>query len=157
MPRRKGRVVIREVPPDPIYNDPLVTKCINIIMRDGKKSLAEKIFYSALEIIKEKTGRDGYEVFKEAVEKIKPDVEVRARRVGGVTYQVPIEVNPRRKTSLALRWLVWAARERKGRDMRYKLAQELIDATQETGGAWKKKEEIRKIAEANKAFAHYAW
>ena len=156
MPRR-GSVPKREVPPDPIYNSPLVTKFINKIMYSGKRSLAERIFYTALERIKEKSGKDPMEVFQQALKNVMPVLEVRPRRVGGATYQVPIEVRPERRVSLAMRWIVTSARERGERTMIEKLAAELLDAAQGIGASVKKKEDTHKMAEANKAFAHYRW
>lgn len=156
MPRR-GNVPKREVPGDPIYGDKALAKMINQVMRDGKKSLAERIVYGALEIIREKTGQDPLEVFRKALENVKPVLEVRARRVGGANYQVPVEVRPERRQTLAIRWIVNFARERKGKSMQEKLAAELIEAAEGTGGAVKKKEDTHKMAEANKAFAHYRW
>ncbi len=156
MPRR-GPVPPREVLPDPVYNDVLVAKLINKVMRDGKKSKAEKIVYGAFEIIKEKLGKDPLEVFHKAVDNVKPLMEVRPRRVGGATYQVPMEVRERRQIHLALKWIVEAARARSERGMVKKLANELIDAYHEKGGAHKKREDVHRMAEANKAFAHYRW
>jgi small subunit ribosomal protein S7 len=156
MPRR-GPVTPREIPPDPVYNSVLVQKLINKVMLDGKKSTAEKIVYGAMEIIRDKTKQDPLTVLEKAVQNLTPLLEVRPRRVGGATYQVPIEVPPRRGLSLALRWLVRAARERKGMPMRERLAAEVLDALNNTGGAIKKKEEMHRMAEANKAFAHYRW
>jgi len=156
MPRR-GPVPPREIPPDPVYGDKLVAKLINKVMRDGKKSKAEKIVYGAFDLIKEKLGEDPLKVFHKAVENVKPVMEVRPRRVGGATYQVPMEVNERRQIHLALKWIVDAARARSERGMVNKLANELIDAYNERGGAFKKKEEVHRMAEANKAFAHYRW
>jgi|UniRef100_A0A7C3SNJ8 small subunit ribosomal protein S7 len=156
MPRR-GPVTPREIPPDPVYNSVLVQKLINKVMLDGKKSTAEKIVYGAMEIIRDKTKQDPLTVLEKAVQNLTPLLEVRPRRVGGATYQVPIEVPPRRGLSLALRWLVRAARERKGMPMRERLAAEILDALNNTGGAIKKKEEMHRMAEANKAFAHYRW
>lgn len=156
MPRR-GSVPKREVPPDPIYNSPLVTKFINKIMYSGKRSLAERIFYTALERVREKSGKDPMEVFQQALKNVMPVLEVRPRRVGGATYQVPIEVRPERRISLAMRWIVTSARERSERTMIEKLAAELLDAAQGIGASVKKKEDTHKMAEANKAFAHYRW
>ncbi len=156
MPRR-GKVEKREVMPDPIYGDKLVAKFINMVMRKGKKSIAEKIVYGAFDIIKERTREDPLKVFKQAVENAKPLLEVRSRRVGGATYQVPIEVRPERGLSLAMRWLVYYAKIKTGRPMVEKLAEELIDAYNGRGGAVRKKEEVHRMAEANKAFAHYRW
>ncbi|NLG85521.1 MAG: 30S ribosomal protein S7 [Firmicutes bacterium] len=156
MPRR-GSVPRREIPPDPIYNNPLVTKFINKIMYSGKRSLAERIFYMALERIGEKSGKDPMEVFQQALKNVMPVLEVRPRRVGGATYQVPIEVRPERRISLAMRWIVTSARERGERTMTEKLAAELLDAAQGVGASVKKKEDTHRMAEANKAFAHYRW
>ena len=154
---RKRRAVKRDVLPDPIYKSKVVTKLINTIMLDGKKGTAQSILYEAFEIVKEKTGNDPLETFNQAMENIKPALEVKSRRVGGSNYQVPIEVNATRGEALALRWLVAAARTRGGRSMAEKLANEIIDATNETGAAFKKKEDVHRMAEANKAFAHYRW
>lgn len=154
---RKGYVVRREVPPDKIYGDRLVAKTINVIMKKGKKSLAERIFYRALDLVKEKTGEDPLKVFKKAIDNCKPVLEVKSRRVGGATYQVPVEVRPERRVSLAIRWLVGYARERNEKSMIEKLANEIIDAANNKGGAVKKKEDVHKMAEANRAFAHYRW
>jgi len=154
---RKGPVPPREVLPDPVYGDRLVAKLINKVMKDGKKSKAEKIVYGAFDIIREKLGEDPLKVFHKAVENVKPLMEVRPRRVGGATYQVPMEVNERRQMHLALKWLVDAARARSERGMVNRLANEIIDAYNERGGAFKKKEDTHKMAEANKAFAHYRW
>lgn len=154
---RRRRAPIREVLPDPIYNSKVVTKFINKLMWDGKKSVAEKIMYEALEIIEKKTEKNSIEIFEEAVENVKPLLEVKSRRVGGATYQVPVEVRPIRQQSLAIRWLVDAARNRNERTMAQRLANELIDAANKRGAAFKKKEDTYKMAEANKAFAHYRW
>lgn len=154
---RKGKVERREVMPDPVYGDRLVSKFINMVMRKGKKSVAEKIVYGAFDLVKERTKEDPLKVFKKAVENAKPLLEVRSRRVGGATYQVPIEVRPERGLSLALRWLVYYAKIKTGKPMVEKLAEELIDAYNGRGGAVKKKEEVHRMAEANKAFAHYRW
>ncbi len=156
MPRR-GPVPKRDVPPDPVYNSKIFTKLVNKVMWDGKKSLAEKICYGAFDIIKEKTKRDPMEVFEEALKNVMPVLEVRPRRVGGATYQVPVEVPPERRLALGIRWLVEFARERSGKSMKEKLAAEIIDAANNTGGAVKKKEDTHRMAEANKAFAHYRW
>ena len=157
MPRR-GYIAKRDVLPDPIYNSKLVTKFINQIMLDGKKSTAESLCYNAFNIINEKTGKDPLEVFEQAMKNIMPVLEVKARRVGGANYQVPIEVRTDRRQALALRWLVDYARKRGGeKTMHEKLASEILDATNSTGGAFKKKEDTHKMAEANKAFAHYRW
>ncbi len=154
---RKGYVVKREVPPDKIYGDRLVAKTINVIMKRGKKSLAERIFYRALDLVKEKTGEDPLKVFRKGIENCKPVLEVKSRRVGGATYQVPVEVRPERRVSLAIRWLVGYARERNEKSMIEKLANEIIDAANNKGGAVKKREDVHKMAEANRAFAHYRW
>lgn len=154
---RKGQVKQREIAPDPKYKDQVVAKFINVIMQRGKKSLAEKIFYGSLEKIQQRTKDDGVLVFRRALENVKPIQEVRSRRVGGATYQVPMEVRPSRRNSLAMRWLVQAARARGERSMVDRLAAELIEAANGRGAAVKKKEETHKMAEANKAFAHYRW
>lgn len=154
---RKRRAIKRDVLPDPIYNSKVVTKLINQIMQDGKKGTAQKILYEAFDIIKEKTGKDPIEVYNQALENIRPALEVKNRRVGGSNYQVPIEVSEDRAQTLALRWLVNYARLRNGRGMAEKIANEIIDAANETGGAFKKREDTHKMAEANKAFAHYRW
>lgn len=154
---RKGHVPTREVLPDPIYNDVRVTKLVNNIMQDGKKGVAQKIVYDAFDIIKERTSQDVLEVFNKALENIMPVLEVKARRVGGANYQVPIEVRPERRQTLGLRWLVAVARNRNERTMRERLANEILDAFNSTGGAFKKKEDIHRMADANRAFAHYRW
>lgn len=154
---RKGAASPRKILPDPVYGDTLVSKLINKVMKDGKKSKAEKIVYGAFDIIKEKVGEDPLVVFHKAVENVKPIMEVRPRRVGGATYQVPMEVRTERQIHLVLKWIVDAARARSERGMVVKLANELIDAYNERGGAFKKKEDTHKMAEANKAFAHYRW
>ena len=154
---RKGYIAKREVLADPIYDSVIVTKLINNIMPDGKKGIAQKIVYDAFEIIKEKTGRDPLEVFSEAMDNIMPVLEVKARRVGGATYQVPMEVRPERRQTLGLRWLTRYSRERSERTMRERLANELLDALNGTGSSVKKREDTHKMAEANKAFAHYRW
>ncbi|HHV71691.1 MAG TPA: 30S ribosomal protein S7 [Clostridia bacterium] len=156
MPRR-GAVPRREVLPDPIYNSELVTRLTNKVMLDGKKGTAEKIVYQAFEIIREKTGKDPVEVFEQAVNNVKPILEVRPRRVGGATYQVPVEVRAERRQTLALRWLVNFARKRGEKTMAERLAAEIMDAVNNTGASIKKREETHKMAEANKAFAHYRW
>lgn len=156
MPRR-GNVPQREVLPDPLYNDIRVTKLINNIMLDGKKGVAQKICYDAFEIIKNRSGKEPLEVFLQALENVMPVLEVKARRVGGANYQVPIEVRPARRLTLGLRWIVLFARKRSERTMSERLANELLDATNNTGGAHKKKEDIHKMADANRAFAHYRW
>ncbi|WP_456402334.1 30S ribosomal protein S7 [Hydrogenimonas sp.] len=154
---RRRRAPVREVMPDPIYNSKVVTKFINGIMLDGKKSVAETVMYSALKIAEEKTGKKGIEVFDEAIENVKPLMEVKSRRVGGSTYQVPIEVRPVRQQALAIRWIIDAARKRNERTMAARLANELMEAAEKRGAAYKKKEDTYKMAEANKAFAHYRW
>ncbi len=154
---RKHRAEPRQVLPDPKFQEILVTKFVNGIMYDGKKSVAEKIFYDALDIITEKTGEDAFKVFKKAVSNVKPALEVKSRRIGGATYQVPIEVRTARRQSLAIRWIRDNARNRNGRSMTDKLADELIEAANNRGGAVKKREDVYKMAEANKAFAHLKW
>lgn len=154
---RKGNVPLREVLPDPLYNDVRVTKLINNIMLDGKKGTAQKICYDAFDIIKERTGKEPLEVFLQALENVMPVLEVKARRVGGANYQVPIEVRPARRQTLGLRWIVMFAKKRSERTMKERLANELIEATNNNGGAYKKKEDIHKMADANRAFAHYRW
>lgn len=154
---RKGHIPKRYVLPDPIYNDVIVTKLINNIMLDGKKGTAQKICYGAFDIIKEKTSKDPLDAFKQALENIMPVLEVKARRVGGSTYQVPIEVRPERRQALALRWLVSFSRIRGERTMSQRLSSEIMDAVNGLGGAFKKKEDMHRMAEANKAFAHYKW
>ena len=156
MPRR-GFIAKRDVLPDPIYNSKIVTKLINNIMLDGKKTVAQKIVYNAFDIVKEKQNKDALEVFEEALNNIMPVLEVKARRVGGATYQVPIEIRAERRQTLGLRWLVMYSRNRHEKTMAEKLAAEIIDAVNQTGGAFKKKEETHRMAEANKAFAHYKW
>ena len=154
---RKGNIPKREVLPDPLYNDVVVTKLINNIMLDGKKGVAQKIVYDAFDIVKEKSGKEAIEVFNEAMNNIMTLLEVKARRVGGATYQVPMEVRPERKQTLGLRWLTTYSRARNERTMRERLAAEILDAANGTGGAVKKREDTHKMAEANKAFAHYRW
>jgi len=154
---RRGRITKRDVLPDPLYNSKLVTRLINNVMYDGKKGVSQKIVYGAFDIIKEKTGRDPLEVFEEAMESVMPLLEVKARRVGGATYQVPMEVRPDRKQTLGLRWITTYSRNRSERTMRERLAGELLDAINGQGGAFKKREDTHKMAEANKAFAHYRW
>jgi small subunit ribosomal protein S7 len=154
---RKHQAPQREVLPDPKYNDILITKTINTLMYDGKKSTAEAIFYEALDLVEKKVGEEGIKVFKKAMNNIKPAVEVKSRRIGGATYQVPVEVRPNRKQSLALRWLRDYSRSRAGKNMVEKLADEIIDAANNRGGAVKKREDVYKMAEANKAFAHLKW
>ena len=154
---RRRAAVKRDVLPDSRYNDKVVTKTINALMVDGKKSLSEAIFYSAMDLIKEKTGKEGYDVFKQAMENIKPQIEVRSRRIGGATYQVPTEVRLERQRTLALRWLKTYTRERKEYGMVEKLAAELIAASNNEGATVKKKEDTYRMAEANRAFAHYKY
>ena len=154
MPRRR-EVPKREMLPDPKFRDQTVTKFVNIIMQDGKKSVAESILYGALDIIQERVKRDPLDIFNQALENIRPIIEVKSRRVGGATYQVPVEVRPSRRNALAMRWLVDAARKRGERSMVAKLAGELLDASENRGGAAKKREDVHKMAEANKAFSHY--
>ncbi len=157
MPRRR-EIPKREPPPDPIYASSLLTKFVSTVMRDGKRSVAQRILYQSLDIIKERTGDDPMKVFKKAVDNVKPSLEVKSRRVGGSNYQVPIEVNPNRRLSLSIRWLVGHARSRgDGKTMQEKLANELLDASNLRGGAVKKREDTHRMAEANKAFAHYRW
>ena len=156
MPRRSG-VPKRDVLPDPVYNSKVVTKVVNQIMLGGKKGLAQEIVYGAFDIIKEKTGQEPIEVFNQAINNIMPVLEVKARRVGGSNYQVPMEIRPERRQTLAIRWLVSYARARSERDMCQRLAGELMDAYNSTGGAFKKKEDVHRMAEANRAFAHYRW
>ena len=156
MPRR-GNIAKRDVLPDPLYNSKLVTRLINSVMYDGKKGVAQKIVYDAFEIVKEKTGKDPLEAFEAAMENIMPVLEVKARRVGGATYQVPMEVRPERRQTLGLRWVTLYARNRSERTMKERLAGEIMDAINEQGGAFKKREDTHKMAEANKAFAHYRW
>ena len=154
---RKGYIAKREVLPDPVYNSKVVTKLVNNIMLNGKKSVAQKIVYGAFDIVKEKEQRDPLEVFEEALNNIMPVLEVKARRVGGATYQVPLEIRPERRQTLGLRWLVTYARNRHEKTMAEKLAGEIMDAVNGNGGAFKKKEDTHRMAEANKAFAHYKW
>jgi small subunit ribosomal protein S7 len=156
MPRR-GTVPKRETPPDPVYHSALVTKFINSMMFGGKRSTSQAIMYGALEVVQQRSGDDPLKVFKKAVDNVKPMLEVKSRRVGGSNYQVPVEVNPNRRTSLALRWLIGYARKRPERTMVQKLANELLDASNMRGSAVKKREDTHKMAEANKAFAHYRW
>jgi small subunit ribosomal protein S7 len=157
MPRRR-EIPKREVVPDPVYQSTLVTKFINTVMLAGKRSTAEAIMYGAFDIVKEKTGDDPLKIFKKAVDNVKPSLEVKSRRVGGSNYQVPIEVNPTRRLSLSIRWLVSFARSRgDGKTMEEKLANEFMDAANLRGGAVKKREDTHRMAEANKAFAHYRW
>jgi len=154
---RKGPVPKRDVLPDPIYNSKLFTKLVNQVMWDGKKSLAENICYGAFTIVEKRTGKNAMEVFEEAMKNITPILEVRARRVGGANYQVPVEVRPDRRQTLAIRWLIGYSRKRGEKTMAERLAGEIVDAYNSTGGSVKKKEDTHKMAEANKAFAHYRW
>ena len=156
MPRR-GNVPKREILPDPMYNSVLVTKLVNSIMVDGKKGVAQKVVYGAFDIVREKTGNDPLEVFNTAIENIMPSLEVKARRVGGATYQVPIDVRPARRQTLGLRWLTSYSRARSERTMAERLAAEIMDAANNTGSAVKKREDTHKMAESNKAFAHFRW
>ena len=156
MPRR-GFIAKRDVIADPMYNSKLVTKLVNNVMLDGKKTVAQKIVYDAFDIIKEKEQRDPLEVFEEALNNVMPVLEVKARRVGGATYQVPLEIRPERRQTLGLRWLVSYARNRHEKTMAEKLAGEILDAIAGNGGAFKKKEDMHRMAEAKKAFAHYKW
>ncbi len=156
MPRR-GHVPKRKVLPDPVYQSPLVTKFINCMMLDGKRSTTERIFYGAMESIKERTNEDPLKVFRNAVDNVKPALEVKSRRVGGSNYQVPVEVRPQRRMALALRWLISFARARPEKSMDEKLANEIVDAANGRGAAFKKKEDTHRMAEANKAFAHFRW
>ena len=154
---RKRKAEVREVLPDPKFQDIVITKFMNTLMIGGKKSIAEKIFYGALDLVQEKTGEEPLKVFKKALSNIKPAVEVKSRRIGGATYQIPVEVRPARRQSLALRWLRAYAVSRSGKTMVQKLADEIIDASQNRGGSVKKREDVYKMAEANKAFAHLKW
>ena len=154
---RKGHVPKREVMPDPIYGDVVVTKLINNIMLDGKKGIAQAIVYGAFEIVKEKTGEEPTEVFRKALENIMPVLEIKARRIGGATYQVPIQVRPERRQTLGLRWLVTYSKNRGEKTMKERLAKEILDAVNNTGASVKKREDTHKMAEANKAFAHYGF
>ena len=156
MPRRRG-IPKREVLPDPVYNSPLVAKFVNALMWEGKKSTAEAILYKALDKIKEKTQEDPLKIFKKAIENISPKVEVKSKRVGGANYQVPVEVNTSRRNALAMRWLVQFARTRGEKTMMDRLAGEILDAAQAKGNSVKKREDVHRMAEANKAFAHYRW
>ena len=154
---RKGPVPRRDVLPDPIYNSKLVTRLINRMMLDGKRGVSQRILYDAFNLVQQRTGRDAMEVFEEAMKNIMPVLEVRARRVGGANYQVPVEVRPERRTTLGLRWLVEYSRKRGEKTMEERLAGEILDAANSTGAAVKKREDTHKMAEANKAFAHYRW
>ena len=154
---RKGHIQKRDVLADPVYKSKVVTKLINNIMLDGKKGVAQKIVYGAFDEVAEKSGKDAIEVFEEAMNNIMPQLEVKARRIGGATYQVPIEVRPDRRQALALRWLTLYSRKRSEKTMKERLANEILDASNNTGASVKKKEDMHKMAEANKAFAHYRW
>lgn len=154
---RKGPATKRDILPDPKHRDLTVTKFVNMMMQDGKKGATERILYGAMDLIHQRSGEDSLEVFKRALDNVKPVVEVRSRRVGGATYQVPVEVRAPRRNSLAMRWLVQAARQRPEKSMKEKLAGELFEAAQSRGGAVKKREDTHRMAEANKAFAHYRW
>ena len=154
---RKRRAIKRDVLPDSIYNSKLVTRLVNTVMKDGKKGTAESIVYEAFDIIKERTGKDAMEIFNQALENVEPALEVKSRRVGGSNYQVPVEVSETRKKTLAFRWIVNYAKTRNGKGMAINLANELIDAANGVGGAVKRREDTHKMAEANKAFAHYRW
>lgn len=156
MPRRR-EVPKREILPDPLYNSQLVTKFVNVVMVDGKKSVAERLLYRALRLIEERTQEDPMKVFKKAVDNVKPQVEVKSRRVGGSTYQVPVEVRPSRRLALSMRWLIAAAKSRGEKTMDIRLANEFMDAAQGRGNAMKKKDDTHRMAEANKAFSHYRW
>jgi small subunit ribosomal protein S7 len=154
---RRRRAPERKIQPDPVYNSELVAKFINNLMWDGKKSLAQKIFYRAMEIVGERTNENPLHVFQKAIENVKPSMEVRSRRIGGANYQVPVEVRPKRQISLAIKWIIDAARKRPGRRMYEKLAAEIIDAYKGTGNAVKTRENVHKMAEANRVFAHFRW
>lgn len=154
---RRREIPKREILPDPKFGDLLVAKFVNILMKHGKKSTAEKILYLAFDSVNNKSGQDGLEVFKKALENVRPFVEVKSRRVGGATYQVPVEVRPVRQTTLAMRWIIEAAKKRGEKSMINKLAGELTDAAEQKGSAMKKREETLRMAEANKAFSHYRW
>ena len=156
MPRR-GNIAKRDVLADPIYNSKMVTRLVNSVMLDGKKGVAQKIVYEAFSMIQEKTGNDPLETFEKAMENIMPSLECKTRRVGGATYQVPIEVRPERRQTLGLRWITLYARQRSERTMKERLANEILDALNGQGGACKKRDDTHKMAEANKAFAHYKW
>ena len=156
MPRR-GNIAKRDVLPDPLYNSKLVTRLINNIMYDGKKGVAQKIVYDAFDIMKEKSGKDALEVFEAAMENVMPMLEVKARRVGGSTYQVPMDVRPERRQTLGLRWITLYSRARSERTMKERLANEILDAMNQTGSAYKKREDTHKMADANRAFAHFRW
>jgi small subunit ribosomal protein S7 len=154
---RRGHVAKREILPDPVFQSPMVTRFIRCVMAQGKKSTADKIFYGAMDTIQERTKEDPMKIFRRALDNVKPALEVKSRRVGGSNYQVPIEVRPQRRTALAMRWLIGYARQRPEKSMQEKLANELMDAASARGAAFKKKEDTHRMAEANKAFAHYRW
>jgi small subunit ribosomal protein S7 len=154
---RKGPVQPREIEKDPLFGDVMISKLVNNVMNGGRKSVAEKIVYEALEIVKEKTKKDPIEIFELALEKVRPLVQVKPRRVGGATYQIPIEIEKERGQKVALKWMIRAAKTRKGKPMREKLAEEIIDASNEAGAAYKKKVDLHKMAEANKSYAHLRW
>jgi len=154
---RRGHVPKREILPDPVYQSPMVTRFIRCVMSDGKKSTADKIFYGAMDTIQDRTKEDPMKTFRRALDNVKPALEVKSRSVGGSNYQVPIEVRPQRRTALAMRWLIGFARQRPEKSMQEKLANELMDAASARGAAFKKKEDTHRMAEANKAFAHYRW
>ena len=156
MPRR-GNVPKREVLPDPVYKSTLVTKLVNSVMLDGKKGVAQRVVYGAFEIVEQKTGKNGLDAFQQAMENIMPSLEIKSRRVGGATYQVPMEVRPERRQTLGLRWLTGYARKRSEKTMKERLAGEIMDACNNTGAAVKKREDTHKMAESNKAFAHFRW
>ena len=156
MPRR-GNVPKREVLPDPIYKSTLVTKLVNSVMLDGKKGVAQRVVYEAFEIVEQKTGKNGLEAFQQAMENIMPSLEIKSRRVGGATYQVPLEVRPERRQTLGLRWLTAYSRKRSEKTMKERLANEIMDAVNNTGASVKKREDTHKMAEANKAFSHFRW
>lgn len=156
MPRRR-EVPKREILPDPVYGSQLLSKFTNVLMREGKKSVAQRIVYDALETVRQRSGDEPLKVFKRAIENVKPAVEVKSRRVGGSTYQVPVEVNPGRRLALSIRWIIQSAAKRGEKTMRARLAGELLDAAENRGGAIKKREDTHRMAEANKAFAHYRW
>jgi len=154
---RRSRAIQRDIPTDPKFDSPVVTKFVNGLMRDGKKSVAERIFYDAMEIVEERSGQPAINVFEQAINNAKPALEVKSRRVGGATYQVPIEVRPLRRQALAIKWLIGFARGRSERTMADRLAQEILSASRSEGSTIKKKEDTHRMAEANKAFAHYRW
>ncbi|MEM1178855.1 MAG: 30S ribosomal protein S7 [Acidobacteriota bacterium] len=156
MPRRR-EVPKREILPDPLYNSQLITKFVNVVMKDGKKTVAERLIYNALSVIEDRTEEDPMKIFKKAVDNVKPQVEVKSRRVGGSTYQVPVEVRPSRRLALSMRWLIIAAKSRGEKTMDLRLANEFMDAAQNRGAAIKKKDDTHRMADANKAFAHYRW